>query len=186
MSRKLGMFNNVSLDGYFTDANSDMSFAKPQGHDDEHLDFMRRNAKGDSMLVFGRVTYEMMAGFWPTEMAQKMMPEMAKTMNTSPKIVFSRTLKKADWTGTTLLPGDPATEIARLKQEDGPGMTVLGSGQIAAQLAQAGLFDEIGLMVIPVVLGKGRTLFDGVTGRPRLKLKTARPFQSGNVYLTYD
>ena len=65
-------------------------------------------------------------------------------------------------------------------------MTVLGSGRIAAQLAQAGLFDEIGLMVIPVVLGKGRTLFEGVTGRPRLKLKSAKPFRNGSVYLTYD
>jgi dihydrofolate reductase len=186
MTRRLGMFNNVSLDGYFTDADSDMSFAKPQGHDDEHLEFMRQNARGASVLVFGRVTYEMMAGFWPTDMAQKMMPEVAKTMNASPKLVFSRTLKTANWAGTTLLSDDPATEIARLKKQDGPDMTVLGSGQIAAQLAQAGLFDEIGLMVIPVVLGKGRTLFEGVTGRPRLKLKTARPFQSGNVYLTYN
>ena len=67
--RKLGMFNSVSLDGYFTDADSDMSFAKPQGHDDEHQEFMRQNASGASMLVFGRVTYEMMASFWPTDMA---------------------------------------------------------------------------------------------------------------------
>jgi dihydrofolate reductase len=186
MSRKLGMFNNVSLDGYFTDAEGDMSFAKPQGHDDEHLEFIRQNARGGSVLVFGRVTYEMMASFWPTDMAKQMMPEVAKTMNTSPKLVFSRTLKKADWAGTTLLSGDPATEIARLKKEDGPDMTVLGSGRIAAQLAQAGLFDEIGLMVIPVVLGQGRTLFEDVTGRPRLKLKQARPFRSGNVYLTYQ
>lgn len=185
MTRRLGMFNNVSLDGYFTDADGDMSFAKPQGHDEEHLEFIRQNARGGSVLVFGRVTYEMMAGFWPTDMAKQMMPEVAKTMNESPKIVFSRTLKTADWAGTTLLSGDPATEIARLKKEDGPDMTVLGSGRIAAQLAQAGLFDEIGLMVIPVVLGKGRTLFEDVTGRPRLKLKQAQPFQSGNVYLTY-
>jgi dihydrofolate reductase len=186
MSRKLSMFNNVSLDGYFTDADGDMSFAKPQGHDEEHLEFMRRNAGGNSVLVFGRITYEMMASFWPTDMARQMMPDVAKAMNASPKLVFSRSLKKADWSNTMLLSGDPATEIARLKKEDGPDMTVLGSGQIAAQLTQAGQFDEIGLMVIPVLLGKGRTLFEGVTGRPRLKLKTARPFQNGSVYLTYN
>jgi len=186
MTRKLGMFNNVSLDGYFTDADGDMSFAKPQGHDEEHADFIRQNARGGSVLVFGRITYEMMAGFWPTDMACKMMPEVAKTMNESPKIVFSRILKKADWANTTLLSGDPATEIARLKKEDGPDMTVLGSGQIAAQLVQAGLFDEIGLMVLPVALGGGRTLFEGVTGRPRLRLKEARPFRNGSVYLTYN
>lgn len=186
MSRRLGMFNNVSLDGYFTDADSDMSFAKPEREDPEHAEFIRQNARGNSVLVFGRITYEMMASFWPTDMARQMMPEVAKTMNASPKLVFSRALKTAEWSNTTLLSGDPAMEIARLKKEDGPDMTVLGSGHIAAQLAQAGLFDEIGLMVIPVVLGKGRTLFEGVTGRPRLKLKEARPFQNGSVYLTYN
>ena len=186
MTRRLGMFNNVSLDGYFTDADGDMSFAKPEREDAEHADFTRNSARGGSVLVFGRVTYEMMAGFWPTDMAKQMMPEVAKTMNESPKLVFSRTLGPADWSNTTLLSGDPATEIARLKTESGPDMTVLGSGRIAAQLAQAGLFDEIGLMVIPVVLGKGRTLFEGVTGRPRLKLKSAKPFRNGSVYLTYD
>lgn len=186
MSRRLGMFNSVSLDGYFTDADGDMSFAKPDREDPEHEEFIRQNARGASVLVFGRVTYQMMASFWPTDMARQMMPDVAKTMNASPKIVFSRTLKSADWAGTTLLSGDPATEIARLKKEDGPDMTVLGSGQVAAQLAQAGLFDEIGLMVIPVLLGKGRTLFEGVTGRPRLRLKSATPFRNGNVYLTYN
>jgi dihydrofolate reductase len=184
MSRRLGMFNNVSLDGYFTDADSDMSFAKPDREDPEHAEFIRQNTGGNSVLVFGRVTYEMMASFWPTDMAKKMMPDVAKKMNDAKKLVFSRTLKTVDWAGTTLLSGDPAAEIARLKKESGPDMTVLGSGQIAAQLVQAGLFDEIGLMVIPVVLGKGRTLFEGVTGRPRLKVKTARPFQNGSVYLT--
>ncbi len=179
------MFNNVSLDGYFTDAGGDMSFAKPQGPDPEHAEFVSRNAGRGGTLVFGRVTYQMMASFWPTEAACQMMPDVASAMNENPKIVFSRTLKSAAWNNTTLLGGDPAAEIARLKAEDGPDMVVLGSGRIAAQLMQAGLFDQIQLMVIPVVLGAGRTLFEGVTARPRLALKEARAFQSGNVLLRY-
>jgi dihydrofolate reductase len=182
---KLGMFNNVSLDGYFTNADGDMSFAKPQGHDPEHAEFISSNASGESALVFGRVTYEMMASFWPTDMACQAMPDVAKVMNASRKYVFSRTLKKAEWANSILLSGDPAAEIARLKQEDGPGLTVLGSGQICAQLMQAGLFDEIGLMTVPVVLGSGRTLFEGVTSRPRLKLVRTRGFQNGSVYSVY-
>jgi dihydrofolate reductase len=110
---------------------------------------------------------------------------VAKVMNASRKYVFSRTLKKAEWANSILLSGDPAAEIARLKQEDGPGLTVLGSGQICAQLMQAGLFDEIGLMTVPVVLGSGRTLFEGVTSRPRLKLVRTRGFQNGSVYSVY-
>jgi len=183
---KLGMFNTVSLDGYFTDASNDMSFAKPPGHDPEHAEFISSNASGESALVFGRVTYDMMASFWPTDMACKMMPDVAKVMNESRKYVFSRTLKKADWNNTVLLSGDPASEIARLKREDGPGLTVLGSGQICAQLMQSGLFDEIGLMVVPVVLGSGRSLFAGVTARPRLKLVKTRSFQNGSVYSVYN
>ena len=107
MTRRLGMFNNVSLDGYFTDADGDMSFAKPEREDAEHADFTRNSARGGSVLVFGRVTYEMMAGFWPTDMAKQMMPEVAKTMNESPKLVFSRTLGSAG--RIAMLPGDMAT-----------------------------------------------------------------------------
>ena len=184
MSR-LNMFNNVSLDGYFTDANNDMSWAHAGGDDPEFQAFVAGNAQGKSALVFGRVTYEMMAAFWPGEMARRMMPQVAKGMNENAKIVFSRTLKAAEWNNTTLLSGDPAAEVARLKAGDGPGMTVLGSGQIAARLMQAKLFDEIQLMVIPVVLGAGRTLFEDVSGRPRLKLLEARKFNSGNVLLRY-
>lgn len=183
--RRLGLFNNISLDGYFTDASGDMSFAKPAAPDPEQATFAAGNAGGGGTLVFGRVTYQMMAAFWPGEMARRMMPQVAKGMNENAKIVFSRTLKAAEWNNTTLLSGDPAAEVARLKAGDGPGMTVLGSGQIAARLMQAKLFDEIQLMVIPVVLGAGRTLFEDVSGRPRLKLLEARKFNSGNVLLRY-
>jgi len=182
---RLNMFNNVSLDGYFTDSNNGMSWAHAGADDPEVRDFTAGNAKGAGALVFGRVTYQMMAGFWPTPMAAQMMPEVAAGMNRAQKYVFSRSLQKTDWANTTVLNGDPAQEIARLKRENGPGLTVLGSGSIVKQLTAAGLIDDYQLMICPVILGGGRTLFEGNTGRPVLKLANSRVFKNGRVFLHY-
>ena len=184
-ANRLNMFNSVSLDGYFTDASSDMSWAHAGGDDAEFRDFVAGNASGESALLFGRVTYEMMASFWPTPMAAKQMPAVAAGMNRAAKVVFSRSLKKADWANTTVLQGDPVAEIARLKRADGPGLTVLGSGSIVKQLAGAGLIDDYQLMVCPVILGSGRTLFGGIPGRPGLKLASSRAFKNGKEFLHY-
>ena len=137
-------------------------------------------------LVFGRVTYEMMAAFWPTPAAMEQMPAVAEGMNTMPKYVFSRTLDKVSWQNTTLLKGDPATEIRKLKKESGPGLAILGSGTIVSQLAAAGLIDEFQMVVNPIVLGKGRTLFESVEEKIALKLEKSRAFGNGNVMLYYE
>jgi dihydrofolate reductase len=183
--RRLNMFNSVSLDGYFTDSSNDMSWAHAGGDDAEFQQFVAGNAKGGSALVFGRVTYEMMASFWPTPAAAQMMPEVAKGMNAAPKYVFSRSMKNAGWANTTVLNGDPAQEIARLKREGGPSLTVLGSGRIVKQLTAAGLIDDYQLIVCPVILGGGRTLFEGATGKPALKLANSQSFKNGKVFLHY-
>ena len=182
---RLNMFNNVSLDGYFTDTSNDMSWAHAGTDDAEFRDFTAGNAKGAGALVFGRVTYQMMASFWPTPQAAQMMPEVAAGMNRSVKYVFSRSLQKVDWANTTVLHGDPAQEIARLKREGELPLTVLGSGSIVKQLTAAGLIDDYQLMVCPVILGGGRTLFEGNTGRPVLKLANSRSFKNGRVFLHY-
>ena len=182
---RLNMFNSVSLDGYFTDANNDMSWAHAGADDTEVREFTAGNAKGTGALVFGRVTYLMMASFWPTPQAAQMMPDVAAGMNRAQKYVFSRSLQKADWASTTVLHGDPVAEIARLKREDGPQLTILGSGSIVKQLTAAGLIDDYQLMVCPVILGGGRTLFAGTTGRPMLKLANSRTFKNGRVFLHY-
>jgi dihydrofolate reductase len=182
---RLNMFNSISLDGYFTDSSNDMSWAHAGSEDKEFQDFVAGNAKGTNALVFGRVTHEMMAAFWPTPAAAQAMPDVAKAMNAALKYVFSRRLKKADWAGTTVLNGDPAQEIARLKRESGVDMTILGSGSIVKQLTAAGLIDDYQLLVCPVILGGGRTLFEGTTGKPVLKLANSRTFSNGKVFLHY-
>lgn len=182
--RTVTVFNSVTLDGYFTDAKGDMSWAHKD--DPEWNAFVADNARGGGELLFGRVTYDLMAGFWPTPQAFETAPVVAERMNSLPKIVFSRTLDRAPWNNTRLVKGDPATEVRRMKQEPGNDMVIMGSGSIVAQLAQAGLIDEYQIALNPIALGKGRTMFDGVTRRLPLRLTKSRAFGNGNVFLCYQ
>src|SRR5688572_23705499 len=127
--RKLTVFNSISVDGYFTDAKGDISWAHEQS-DAEWNDFTSSNASGDVEMVFGRVTYEMMASFWPSEEARKTMPLVAKGMNESRKYVFSRSLEKVSWQNAKLVKGDLAGEIRTLKKEKGPDLLIMGSGTL--------------------------------------------------------
>jgi len=179
----LTVFNNVSADGYFTDRSGDMSWAHRK--DPEWDEFAAGNAGGQSTLLFGRVTYQMMAGFWPTPQAKEAMPEVAEGMNRLPKVVFSRTLETAAWNNTRVVRGSLAGEVRNLKRQDGPGMVILGSGTIVSQLAEEGLVDEFQLVVVPTVLGGGRTLFETVRKRLPLQLAKSRTFGNGNVLLSY-
>ena len=167
---KLVVFNSVSLDGYFTDANADMSFAHNTNPDEEWDSFVSNNARGGGILLFGRITYELMASFWPTPSAAENMPVVAERMNNLPKVVFSRTMDKALWNNTKLVKDDLMGEIQKMKKESGEGMAVMGSGSIVSQLSQHGLIDEYQIVVIPVALGKGRTMFEGMKGKLPLKV----------------
>ncbi len=181
--RKVLVFNNVSLDGYFADEKGDMSWAHNQ--DPEWMEFTTENAKGQAEMLFGRITYDMMASWWPTPQAMQGMPGVARAMNEAPKVVFSRTLDKAPWQNTRLVKGDPVAEVRKMKAETGPGMLVMGSGTIVSQLTGAGLVDEYQLVLHPVVLGRGKTMFDVREKTPLALLKT-RVFKNGNVVLWYE
>ena len=184
--RKVRVFNSVSMDGYFTDANNDYSWTHEGADDPELMEFTKSNAQGENALIFGRITYELMAAWWPTPEAAKAMPEVAKGMNEAPKYVFSRTLEHVSWNNATLLKRNPSDAIWELKQSDGPDMTVLGSGTIVAQLAEARLLDEVQLLICPVVLGAGKSHFAGVTGRPYWSLTRSRAFENGRVFVAYE
>ncbi len=185
--RKLIVFNNVTLDGYFAATNSrDFSWAHTGGADAEFDAFVADNAKGGGELLLGRITYELMASYWPTPAAMQNDPIVAQGMNSMPKVVFSRTLDKVSWSNTKLVKGDLASEVRKMKNEPGPGMAILGSGSIVSQLAQEGLIDEFQVVVNPVVLGEGRTMFDGIKKMLTLKLTKTRNFGNGKVYLCYE
>lgn len=184
--RKLIVFNHVSLDGYFVDAHGDMSFANNVKPDAEWDAFVAGNASGSGgAFVFGRITYDLMASFWPTPIAAKSMPVVAERMNSASKIVFSRTMQKAAWNNTRLVKEDMLGEVQRMKKAAGGNMLIFGSGSIVSQLTQHCLIDEYQIIVDPIVLGKGRTMFEGVKEKLALELTNTRTFGNGNVMLSY-
>jgi dihydrofolate reductase len=184
--RKISVFNNITLDGYFVGANGDMSWAHK--YDPEWTAFASDNAKGGGELLFGRVTYDMMVSYWPTPLAMQTLPIVAENMNKSRKYVVSRTLEHSQvtWNNTTLIKGDLVDEIRKLKHTPGDGIVILGSGSIVSQLTEAGLVDEFQIALMPVALGKGRTLFQTLKQKLDLKLTQSRAFGNGNVFLRYE
>lgn len=176
--RKLIMWNLMSLDGFVEGPNRDISWHNDiWGPELEQLSI--EQGKEIGALLFGRVTYELMAGYWPT--AEK--TEIADYMNALPKYVFSRTLTKADWTNTTLLKGDPATEVAKLKRDAGKDIFVFGSADLSSHIMP--LFDELRIGVAPLLLGSGSPLFKKQEDTAKLKLVSADRHSTGVVVLRY-
>ncbi len=181
--RKVTVFNFVTLNGYYKGPKGDISWHR---HGAEENEYAAGNLKSGSTLLFGRVTYEMMASYWPTPIALKNDPIVAEGMNTAEKIVFSRTLKKAEWNNTRLVKDNIVDEIKNMKQQSGKDMTLLGSGSIVTQFAEQGLIDEYQFMVDPVVLGDGTPIFKGIKHKLDLKLIRTRTFKSGVALLCYE
>ncbi len=180
--RKLNVFNFITLNGYIEDLNHDISWHR---HGSEENKFSDDSLKAEGILLFGRKTYEMMYSFWPTPMAAEQFPETAKGMNRSEKIVFSNTMKKAEWNNTKVIGGDIVAEMKHLKNSKGLDMAILGSGSIVTQFADAGLIDEYQIMIDPVAIGKGTPLFNGLKKKLDLKLTESKLFKSGIVLLNY-
>jgi dihydrofolate reductase len=179
--RKLRVFESISVDGYFTDGSGSVGWAYAVPQDAEFTAWVSGNASGGGDLLFGRKTYQEMEAFWPTPAAAAQMPAVAKGMNAARKYVASKTIQPA-WNNTQLLKGELVQSVRALKASDGPGVTLLGSGSIAAQLGEAGLVDEYQFVVLPVALGSGRSVF--TKGRP-LRLLDQRAFRCGRVVVTY-
>ena len=181
---KLTIFNFMTLDGYAADRDGDTSW---HAHDPtgEGAKLAAERLGQGNTLLFGRKTYEMMASFWPTPMARQQMPDVAAGMNRAEKIVFSRTLGRAAWEHTTLVEEDAVAATARLKREHPRDLTVLGSGSLLRQFADAGLIDELQLMVDPLLLGGGRAIFSGLARPLPLTLVASRPLANGALFLSY-
>lgn len=186
--RKITVFNNVSIDGYFSGPNGEISWFKVE-KDADYEAFVQALATSGNTLMFGHKTYEMMKSFWPTEMAFERDPVMAGVMNNNPKIVFSKTMDREEdgpnWKNITVMNEVSMEAIMRLKESSGTDITILGSGTIVQQLTDLGLIDEYQLAVNPVILGVGRNLFAGVK-MTNLKLMEARSFENGVVTLKYS
>ncbi|MGH8607254.1 MAG: dihydrofolate reductase family protein [Gammaproteobacteria bacterium] len=136
------------------------------------------------VLIMGRKTYELMAGYWPT--AADNDPIVKEKMNSTPKLVFSRTLKKVEWQNSRLATSSIAEEVARLKQVPGDGLLPVGGSELATSFLEQGLMDELRIILTPILLGEGKTVFDGIKKRYPLRLLSTKKFKSGNVVVIYQ
>jgi dihydrofolate reductase len=187
--RKIVLTEWVTLDGYTSGPSNDMNFVG-ESFNDEMGKYEDDIVGTADTLVLGRVTYDSFAGSWPyvpdKPDADEGEKAYARKLNAMKKIVFSKTLEKAEWSGSTLVRDINPDEIRKWKQEDGKDMLIYGSASIVQQLTNLGLIDEYQILVHPVLQGGGKALFEGVNDKHRLKLVSAQPFSSGVVLLTYQ
>ena len=184
--RKLLVSEMVTLDGFFEGPNREIDWHMVDG---DFNDFAIQQLNSVDLLIFGRVTYQLMVDYWPSPAATTDDPIVADKMNTLPKVVFSNTLKSAPWgrwNNARLATNSLADEISTLKQQPGKDMVIFGSGTLVAALTQLGLIDEYRIFVNPVILGSGKPLFGGIDASCKLKLASTNPFKSGVVQLNYS
>lgn len=169
----------VTLDGYFEGPDHDLSW---HNTDEEFVKFAEEQLDETDTLIFGRKTYDMMAAFWPTQHALKEDHGTAIRMNELHKVVFSRGALNVDWENTEAST-DLAAKIKELKSQNGKDIAVMGSSHLGKEMLEAGLLDEVRIMVNPVFIGEGSTLFEGLS--KKLTLTDTRTFKNGNVLLSY-
>ena len=184
--RNVVFFMMTTANGLYERGRWDVNDSSIDWHntDDDFETFAAGQLRDADVILFGRVTYEGMATYWPTPEAIAADPEVAEQMNGTPKVVFSRTLQHVSWSNSRLA-RDTATEIRQLKEQPGKDIIVLGSSDLARSLAAEGLIDEYRIMVNPVIIGEGKPVFAGLTHDVPLKLVDSRVFANGNVLLTY-
>jgi dihydrofolate reductase len=178
--RKVIAWNLMSLDGFFEGRTRwELDWHEyAWGEELEKLSLKQLGSAG--ALLFGRSTYLGMAAYWPTATE-----DVADLMNSIEKLVFSKTLEKAEWNNTRLVRTDAAAEVSALKRQPGRDMFIFGSAELCASLAGAGLIDEYRVCIVPVLLGGGKPLFKPDERRRRLELLEARALKSGGVILRY-
>jgi dihydrofolate reductase len=176
----------VSLDGVIEDPGGaedfkygGWSFEFERGEEGDR--FKLDEALNADALLLGRKTYEGFAAAWPSREG-----EFADKFNTMPKYVVSSTLKDPDWTNSTVLDGDVADEVSKLREEQDGEIVVHGSAQLVQALLEHGLVDELRLMVFPVVLGAGKRLFGETSDKRPLQLTDSKTVGDGVAILTYE
>jgi dihydrofolate reductase len=183
--RKIILMMSISLDGFIEGPDRDIDWHLVD--DELHRHFNDQLATMGAFLD-GRVTYELMAGFWPTADADPAstppMVEFSRIWRDMPKIVFSRTLERADW-NATVVRDVVREEIMELKTQPG-GDLALGGADLAATFIRQDLVDEYRLYVHPILIGRGKPLFPSSEARTRLRLAETRVFGNGVVLLRYQ
>lgn len=180
--RRVYFFMLISANGFYERGPWELDW---HSVDEEFNEFAIAQLDSVGTLLFGRATYEGMAAYWTTADAIASDPEVAGRMNSIEKIVFSKSLTEARWSNTRLVGGNAVEEVSALRSREGRDMLVMGSSDLAASLAEHGLIDEFRILVVPIVLPRGKPLFAGATRDLRMRLVSTRSFANGNVLLTY-
>ena len=175
----------ISLDGYFATVRNDVPW---YGFDGEEWAWSGDILRRADATLYGRYTYEEFRQVWGSSEWKKMGLDQytAERLNDLPKLVFSKSLGEAPWKPATLVREDPAAAVAKLKQEPGKDLALLGSGTLVASLLRAGLIDDYFIRVRPVILGGGRQAFVDPGAWHRLKLVESKVFRAGTVGLHYE
>ena len=179
--RKIFLFMNVSLDGYIEGPGHDLSWS----HSDGFEAFSPGQSQEVDTILFGHRTYEMMKAFWPTAQAAEFAPDIAQFMNEKLKVVASHTSFEPGWKNVMVIRENVVEEVKKIKEQPGKTIAIFGSNNLCASLVRAGLIDEFQLLLNPVVLGEGTTLFKGLSEKVDFTLKEMRTFKSGKILLTY-
>ncbi len=184
--RKIVVFNLITLDGYFADSRGEIDW---HNWDDESDKFAIEQTSQFVGIIFGATTYKLFEDYWPKALKDPKTSsddrKVAQIIDDIWKIVFSKSMKKVTWKNSALFHEIDPVEVKRWKQYKGPDLAIFGSGTIVAQFADLGLIDEYRLLVNPVVLGHGKSMFKDVK-QFNLKLINTREFKNGNVLLTYS
>ena len=180
---KLIVFNFITVNGLYKGSYDDITWHR---HGEEEGEYSMESLRKENILVFGRITYQMMEAYWANPLTLQSDPVVAKAMNDYEKIVFSRTLEKAEWNNTRLISDNMLDNIKKLKKESTKDLAILGSGSLVNQLTNECLVDEYQLMIDPIALGEGTPLFKGITQKLELRLTHSRVFKSGVLVLTYE
>ena len=185
--RKVIFLIHVTLDGFVAGPNGEMDWIV---YDDEIEKYAHELHSSTDAAIYGRVTYQMMEGYWPSVLADPSSTggalDHARWYDSATKIVFSRTLHSTQQENTMLIHEHVADEMAKIKQQPGKNLWLIGSPTLAQTFMQLDLIDEYRIQVNPVVLGIGKRLFEGVDKSLRLKLLEARTFEGGVVALRYE
>ncbi|WP_308992472.1 dihydrofolate reductase family protein [Mariniflexile litorale] len=178
----LKAFTFITLNGFYKNADNDISWHQ---HGKEETKYSEENLKSENILLLGRHTYQMMESFWTSQMAYDNFPEVAKGMDHSKKIVVSASLEKVNWNNTSVMNGNLIDEIKELKKTSKHNITILGSGSLITQLTNVGLIDTYEIMLDPIAIGQGTSIFNGILASLHLKLIACKTLKSGTVLLNY-
>lgn len=179
--RKVVVWNLVTVDGFFEGLEKELDWFVVN---EEFIDESRDMFKEFDTILFGRKTYQMMENYWPTAVDDD--PTITHLMNKLPKIVFSKTLGKAEWNNSKIIKENIAEEVYEMKKLPGKDMVIFGSGDIVSFLTMQGLIDEFRIILNPVILGKGNPMFKSINSNIKLNLINSKKLKSGVMILYYQ